>query len=147
MERDDKGQFVKSKEVIHGFKGFDKNMQCRGFQFEEGKTYKHEGPVKCCPNSNDLEAGRGGFHFCENPLDVFAYYAPGESILAEVVGGGQIDRHNEDSKIACTEIKIGASINLHDFIGAGVKFLFSRKYEETTPNHSSGYSSASSATG
>ena len=124
--------------VITGYKGFDKNLQCRGFQFKEGETYTHDGPVKACSS---------GFHFCENPLDIFHYYAPSESVFHEVEGGGQTDQHSYDSKIACTEIKIGASLKLHDFIGASLKFLFSRKYETSTSNHITGDSSASSATG
>ena len=124
--------------VITGYKGFDKNLQCRGFQFKEGETYTHDGPVKACSS---------GFHFCENPLDIFHYYAPSESVFHEVEGGGQTDQHSYDSKIACTEIKIGASLKLHDFIGASLKFLFSRKYETSTSNHITGDRSASSATG
>ena len=124
--------------VITGYKGFDKNLQCRGFQFKEGETYTHDGPVKACSS---------GFHFCENPLDIFHYYAPSESVFHEVEGGGQTDQHSYDSKIACTEIKIGASLKLHDFIGASLKFLFSRKYETSTSNHITGDWSASSATG
>ena len=124
--------------VITGYKGFDKNLQCRGFQFKEGETYTHDGPVKACSS---------GFHFCENPLDIFHYYAPSESVFHEVEGGGQTDQHSDDSKIACAEIKIGASLKLHDFIGASLKFLFSRKYETSTSNHITGDRSASSATG
>lgn len=124
--------------VVTGYKGFDKNMQCRGFQFKEGETYKHDGIAKAC---------NSGFHFCTNPLDVFGYYSPGESVFHEVSGAGQTDAHNEDSKVACTEIKIGLSLKLHDFIGAAVKFMFSRKYEETGSSHMTGYRSASSATG
>jgi hypothetical protein len=124
--------------AIHGFKGFNKDLTCQGFQFTEGETFTHQGKASAC---------NSGFHFCENPLDVFGYYAPGQSIFHDVTGAGQIDRHNEDSKVACTEIKIGASIKLHDFIGASVKFLFNRKYEETTSKHSEGYQSASSSTG
>ena len=113
-------------------------MQCRGFQFEEGETYTHEGEAKAC---------NSGFHFCENPLDVFGYYAPGESTFSEVEGSGQTDTHDEDSKVSCTKIKIGASVELHDFIGASLKFMFSRKYESSTSNHITQDSSASSATG
>lgn len=124
--------------VIKGFKGFDKNLQCRGFQFKEGETFRHNGPASAC---------NSGFHFCKNPLDVFVYYSPGESVFHEVEGGGQADHHNADSKVACTEIKIGAAITLPDFIGASIKFLFSRKYEESTSNHIIEDRSASSATG
>jgi len=125
--------------AVAGFKGFDKNMQCRGFQFKEGETYTHNGTAKACSS---------GFHFCENPLDVFGYYEPGSSIYHTVTGSGAIDRHDEDSKIACTEIKIGLSLKLHDFIGSAIDFMFNRRtYDESGSKHGEGNSSASSATG
>ena len=125
--------------VIHGFKGFDKDMKCRGFQFKEGETYEHDGKAVACSS---------GFHFCENPLDVFEYYEPGQSIFHAVEGLGQTDKHDDDSKVACTEIKIGLSVKLHDFIGAAINFMFNRRtYKEKGSNHSEGHSSASSATG
>ena len=123
---------------ISGFKGFDKDMKCRGFQFTEGETYRHEGEVKACES---------GFHLCENPIDVFGYYAPGESVYRHATASGQIDTHDDDSKVACSEITIGAAISLHDLIGTGIQFFFSRKYKSKTSKHSTGYSSASSATG
>ncbi|MBI4395465.1 MAG: hypothetical protein HY548_00120, partial [Elusimicrobia bacterium] len=58
-----------------------------------------------------------GFHFCENPFDILTYYSPSNSRFAEVDGGGGTDRHNEDSKVACTELHV---------IGAGVKFVMDK---------------------
>jgi hypothetical protein len=142
-----KGEKAAEAVFIKGFKGFNKDLTCRDFKFEKGKTFKHDGTASSC---------NSGFHFCENPLDVFGYYAPGESVFHEVEGSGQTDKHADDSKVACTEIKIGAAITLPDFIGASLKFMFSRKYETSTSNHitqdrsassATGYSSASSATG
>jgi hypothetical protein len=138
--RDAKGRFTKKQAapIIHGFKGFDKNMQCRGFQFKEGETYKHEGEAQAC---------NSGFHFCENPLDVFSYYEPGSSLFHAVEGTGQISKHDDDSKVACTEIKIGPSLTLHDFIGAAVKYMLDRKYKESVSNHATGDEAISSTTG
>ena len=59
---------------MKAYKGFDKNMQCRSFQFKEGNTYEEDRAVLC----------KAGFHACENPIDVFRYYAPGKSIFHEV---------------------------------------------------------------
>ena len=80
---------------IKGYKGFNKNMTCRGFQYEEGKTYKEDEKPDCCNN---------GFHFCEYPLDCFSYYNPAESVFHEVEGIGEIDKDNDDTKIATNKI-------------------------------------------
>ena len=128
----------KTPEIITGIKGFNRDMTCRGFQFEEGKEYIHKGEAKACES---------GFHFCENPVDIFCYYPPGESIFHEVSGSGSISRNEEDSKVACTELKVGASIKLHDFIDLSLKFFFSRKYKKLSSRNSTGDSSASSTTG
>mgnify|MGYP001612047115 CR=1 FL=1 len=129
---------------IKGYKGFDKDMKCRGFQYEEGKEYKHEGEVKTC---------NSGFHFCENPLDVFSYYTPSESKYSEVTGSGDISK--SEDKVSCSEIKIGASLSLHQLIEASVKFTlekckFYKKSNETKDKSiakNTGYQSASTNTG
>ena len=124
-------------EELKTFKGTDLNLQCRGFQFEVGKTYEHDGKVKACS---------GGFHACEYPLDVFGYYPPGESRYFTVKQGGQIARHADDTKIASGRITFEAEIKLPDFIAAAVKWVIA----QTTPaesNHADGYQSAASSTG
>lgn len=65
--------------VIYGYKGFDKNMKCLGYQFKEGHTYFHEGLVQIYSS---------GFHFCENPIDIFEHYSPRKSIFHTVEGCG-----------------------------------------------------------
>lgn len=85
---------------MKAYKGFDKNLQCREFQYEEGKEYEHEGNVKCCEE---------GFHACEYPLDCFDYYAPADSVYHEVELGGAIDTEGrDDTKVSAQKIKIGA---------------------------------------
>ena len=92
-----------SKKIIRGFKGFNRDMTCRGFQYEEGKEY----------DTPEAEVCEKGFHFCENPIDVLSYYAPGQSIYHEVEGSGGIDQKKDgDTKVACTHIKIGARITI-----------------------------------
>ena len=98
---------------MNGYKGFNKNLKCRGFQFEIGGEYE-EAEARACHT---------GFHYCENPLDVFNYYPPADSRYTEVEGNGKLDRHNDDSKVACTHIRIGAEIGLPGLISAGVKFI------------------------
>ena len=103
-------------EPIKGVKGFNVGLKCRGFQYEIGKDYG-EPTAKVCES---------GFHFCESPLDVFSYYPPAESEYAEVKGSGQIDKHGDDSKVACTKIHIVAKIGLVAMVNASVKFIFDR---------------------
>lgn len=88
---------------ITAYKGFDKDMKCRGFQFEVGKTYEHEGEVSACSS---------GFHSCEYPLDVFSYYSPGDSKYCIVEAFGKTDGNDDDSKLASASIKIEAEISL-----------------------------------
>ena len=96
---------------MKAYKGFDKNMQCRGFQFEEGETYEEDRAVLC----------KAGFHACENPIDVFHYYAPGKSIFHEVELEDVSEMREKDSKVCGKKIKIGSEISLRDMIRAGVK--------------------------
>ena len=103
------------------FKGFDKDMKCRGFQFEEGKTY-HEEKAKLC----DV-----GFHACEMPLDVFRYYQPGEkSIYREVELEDVTDEHGDDSKRVGKTIKIGAAISIRGLVAAQLDFVFKKSEKE-----------------
>ena len=108
------------KETIKGYKGFDKDLKCRGFQYEVGKTYETDYAKTC----------KHGFHFCENPFDVFGYYPPcgnnGLNRFCEVDGCGEIDKDDDCSKIACSKIKIGTEIKLDGLIKAGVKFIFDK---------------------
>ena len=91
--------------LIHYNKGFNKDLTCRGFPFEIGKTYEHYGEVSVC---------NSGFHSCEYPLDCFEYYPPGESIYAKCIVDGEIkpDR-SDDSKIASSKISIVETISIH----------------------------------
>ena len=112
------------QETIKGYKGFDKDLKCRDFQYEVGKTYETDYAKTC----------KHGFHFCENPFDVFGYYPPcdsnGLNRCCEVEGYGEIDK-DDDSKIACSKIKIGTEIKLDGLIKAGVKFILDKvKWKE-----------------
>ena len=102
--------------AFKSFKGFNKDMTCRGFQFKEGETY-HEDDAKLC---------RSGFHACEDPLDCFGYYAPANSIYREVELDDVTDEHEEDSKRVGKTIKIGAEIGLPGIIKAHFEYVKSR---------------------
>lgn len=88
------------------YKGFDKDLKCRGFQFEVGKAY-HEDKAFLC---------NAGFHACENPLDVFSYYPPGSSRYCTVTLDGVTNEQERDSKRCGTDILVGSEIKLSDFI-------------------------------
>jgi hypothetical protein len=124
---------------IKAFKGFEKNMKCRGFQYEPGKSYSTDKtPIRCTEN---------GFHSCENPIDIFKYYAPGLSKFYEVIADGEISKYTDDTKMASQKISIGAEISLHSMIDFGIKFFFSKLDWSKKENHATGDRSASSATG
>ena len=89
---------------IKGFKGFDKGLKCRGYQYKENADFEEEGEISCCNN---------GFHFCENPLDVLGYYGPASSRYCEVEGSGQVDKNSgDDSKVAVSKLHVGVEIGL-----------------------------------
>jgi hypothetical protein len=78
--------------TIIAYKGFDKDLACRGYQYAVGQTFEHKGRVEACSS---------GFHSCENPWDVLSYYPlGGDNRFAVVKASGTIGRHSSDSKIA-----------------------------------------------
>ena len=104
-------------EVIKSYKGFDKDLKCRGFQYEIGKEYE-EDTAKACET---------GFHACEAPMAVLSYYAPGDgSRYCEVEQSGVISKHDEDSKVASSKIKIGAEIGIPGLVKALIEYVRSR---------------------
>jgi len=102
---------METKKVV-GFKAFDKDMKCRGFQFEVGKTYKHDGEISPC---------NSGFHFCENPLDVWGYYDMMDCTLAKVEATGEVK--TDGNKSVTGEINITASLSMPEFIVSAVKYI------------------------
>ena len=102
--------------IIKSFKGFSKDMKCRDFQYKEGEEYTTDKAVAC----------KSGFHACEYPLDVFGYYEPTSSVYHEVEQSGKIYRHNDDTKIASTKIKIGAKVDIKGLINASFDYLKER---------------------
>lgn len=127
---------------IKGYKGFNKNLQCRDFQYKINGEYEEKGNIKTCSN---------GFHFCEEPFDVFSYYPPcsedGENRYCEVEGSGNIDRDNVDSKIASSKIKIKAEIGLNGIIKAGINFILEKIDWNNNSATNTGDQSAATNTG
>ena len=99
---------------IIAYKGFDKNLKCRDFQYEVGKEYEIDGKIECC---------RHGFHACENPLEVWDHYEMIGSRFAQVEQSGTIDRKANSTKVCSSHIKIKAELKLADIINLGVEWL------------------------
>ena len=130
---------------MKSYKGFDKDLKCRGFQYEIGKEYEEE----------KAEACSCGFHACEMPLDVFNHYAPAGNRFCEVEQSGEIDRDGGDSKVASTKIKIGAEIGIPGLVKAQIEWVKETinfdeaiaKAENSPDEHATGDQGAASATG
>lgn len=112
---------------MKAYKGFDKNLKCRGFQYEIGKEYEEKEAIAC----------KKGFHACENPLEVFNYYPPcNGSRYCEVEQSGEFSENGDDSKVASTKIKIGNEISLEELIQAAIdKSSESEIYSVNTDDH------------
>ena len=132
-------------EKIIAYKAMDKNMQCRGKQYEVGKTYHEDKADRC----------NAGMHACENPLDVLHYYPLKDSPrFFEVECGGNVDKSVEDSKLACTELTVKGEVNFAGLVKATVNSVFNRvkgKEHFSSGNYStagsSGYYSTAGSSG
>ena len=124
-------------ESIKTYKGFNKYMTCRGFQYEEGKEYEEES-VEVCDH---------GFHACEYPLDCLGYYSPSESVYHEVEQSGEIQKHSEDTKVASTKIKIGAEISIAGLVKAAIEYTVKRVNKDAESDEKYGASSATGTCG
>ena len=118
---------------IDGFKGFDADMTCRGFKFEEGKTYEEDVEPKVCDK---------GFHFCESPFSVLDYrdLLDNECKFIPVHHVTALGRcHSDSDKTATTKIHIGAKLDFKGFIKAGIDFIYDKCIKEApTDNVNSG---------
>ena len=121
---------------IIAYKGMDENMCCRGKQYEIGKTYTEDKAI-CCIS---------GMHACENPLDVFQYYRPdGKNRFFEVECNGAINKGENDSKLACTELKVTGELSLAKFIRLSVQTTFERAMNHAKKKTSGNSSSAATS--
>ena len=104
-------------EKIIAYKGMNADMTCKGKQYEVGKTY-HEDKADCC---------HAGMHACENPLDVLHYYPLKDSPrFFEVECGGSVDKSEDDSKLACTELTVKGEVNFAGLVKATLNAVFNR---------------------
>ena len=123
---------MNEKTTITGYKGFDKNLQCCGFQYEVGKEYETD-EAKLCEK---------GFHFCENPHDVLDYYGAGEGHRFAIVEASDVsdEKENEDSKRVAKRIKVKAEISVFEICKISVSaffenFGFKKKIESADTNN------------
>ena len=94
------------------YKGFNKDMTCKGFQYEEGKEYHEEEAIVC----------RKGFHACEYPLDCFNYYNPAESVFHKVELGEDAHGGGNDTKKCSKSIKVGARLDIVGIVKAAINY-------------------------
>ena len=118
------------------YKGFDKDLRCKDFQYEVGKEYETERAEIC----------EEGFHACEFPLDVLWYYNPADSRFCEVELDANEQTH-DDSKRVGKKIKIDAEIGLSGLVKAGVKFILEKADFENAKATNTGNWSAATNTG
>ena len=121
---------------MKAYKGFNADMTCRGFQYKEGETY-HEDIANLCHK---------GFHACERPLDVLAYYSPNSSVFHEVELDDVSEQREEDSKVCAKFIKIGAKVDIATLVKATVDYTVS-KCDPVKSQHAKKDGGAASATG
>lgn len=128
---------------MRAFKGFNKDLTCRGYQYEEGKEF-HTERAECCDT---------GFHACEYPLDCFGYYDPAHSVFHEVELSGEMDKSGDNTKVCATDIKIGARLSIAGLVKMAIDFTMNKVNKEAGSDERHGFASAtgncgaSSATG
>ena len=119
------------------FKGFDKDLKCRGFQYEIGKEYTEDKADIC----------NYGFHACEFPMDVFGYYPPSDSRYCEVELEANDQKSSDDSKRVGKKISVKAEIGIAGIIKAGVEYIKEQVDWENDKATNTGYQSAATNTG
>ena len=117
---------------MRAFKGFNKDLTCRGYQYEEGKEF-HTERAECCDT---------GFHACEYPLDCFGYYDPAHSVFHEVELSGEMDKSGDNTKVCATDIKIGARLSIAGLVKMAIDFTMSKVNKEAGSDERHGFASA-----
>ena len=118
---------------MKGYKGFDKDLKCRDLQYEVGKEAAVDGDIELC---------KRGIHFCENPHDIFSYYAPGKNNRFAVVEAEDVsdERNDDDSKRVCRRLTVKAEISVFEICKIAVStffenFGFKKKIESAYTNN------------
>lgn len=90
---------------MKAYKGTDKNMMCRGFQYEIGKKYTIDGETELCKN---------GFHSCKSPIDALSFYKLEDSRFFIVEVGGKVVEDKSGRKQASSEIEFVREITINE---------------------------------
>lgn len=117
---------------MRAFKGSNKDLTCRGYQYEEGKEF-HTERAECWDT---------GFHACEYPLDCFGYYDPAHSVFHEVELSGEMDKSGDNTKVCATDIKIGARLSIAGLVKMAIDFTMSKVNKEAGSDERHGFASA-----
>ena len=110
---------------MKAYKAFNQDMTCRGFQYEEGKTYE-------LPEGQEAKLCERGFHACERPVDVLNYYDAGKSVVHEVEVDGVDPKRDLDTKLCASRIHIGARLNVAQLVQATLEYNKEHCTEEHT---------------
>ena len=138
------------KPAMIGYKGFDKDLKCRGLQYAVGETVKEDVADLC----------NRGLHFCEDPFDIFGYYPPADdngflNRFAEIEAEDVSEKTSDDSKRVCAKLKVKTELGLAGLVKAKLDFIFSKITSEKTESNTgdrsaatnTGYWSAATNTG
>ena len=124
----------KKESTLVCFKGFDKDWSCRGFKYEIGKKYVHEGTASLC---------NSGFHACESPLDIWDYYPPVDGNQAAIVELGETTEQKEsDTKRVGKSIIVKAALTIAGLVSAQIEWC--QKNADGKAASSGDYSKAAS---
>ena len=123
--------------TMKAYKGFNKDMTCLGFRFEEGKTYEEKEARLC----------HSGFHACEYPLDVFGYYNPADNVFHEVELEDVDPERESDSKVSAKKITIGARLSIARMVELSVQYIHSKIDKTKKQRIMKGNQSAATNTG
>ena len=121
--------------MVKAYKGFNKDMTCRGFKYEEGKKYETENASLC----------NEGFHACLNPLDCFRYYSPGDGSVYHEVEIDDNGERGDDSKIVGSEIKIGAKLDVANICKLHFEFVKNQTIQKKDGKNSSSLAAQNSS--
>ena len=129
------------------YKGTDKDMKCRGFQYKLGETAVFDGEPHLC---------KEGLHACEQPIDVLNHYAPNASRYFEADAEEVTDeRDSDDSKIVAKKMTLKAEIGVPGLVKAQIEYVKNqigfedaiKRANAEKENHATGNQGAASATG